>query len=62
LAASYAEAGRFPEAVETAQRALAAAENNPALSSAIQEKLKLYRAGSAFHEASPTSLPRPIMP
>jgi tetratricopeptide (TPR) repeat protein len=50
LASAYAEAGRFPESVETAQRALAAAGNNEAKIAAIQAKLKLYRAGSAFHE------------
>ena len=52
LAAAYAEAGRFPEAVATAQRALQLAEShsNPALAGAIRSQLKLYQAGLPFHE------------
>ena len=51
LAAAYAEAGRFPEAVETAQRALQLAEtqSNTALADAIRSQLKLYQAGIPFH-------------
>ena len=51
LAAAYAEAGRFPEAVETAQRALRLAEtlSNTALAGALQSQLKLYQAGTPFH-------------
>ena len=51
LAAAYAEAGRFPEAVETAQRALQLAEtqSNAALADAIRSQLKLYQAGNPFH-------------
>jgi len=52
LAAAYAEAGRFPEAVQTAQRALHLAQtqsNNPALADVIQSQLKLYQAGRPFH-------------
>ena len=54
LAAAYAEAGRFPEAIQTAQEAaaLAAAYNNKALSDTIQARIKLYQAGSALR-ASP---------
>ena len=53
LAAAYAEAGRFPEAVTTAQRALqlAASQNNVALVAALEAQLKLYQAGSPFHQA-----------
>ncbi len=52
LAAAYAEAGRFPEAVEIAKRALslAATRNNQSLAEAIQSRLKLYEANSAYHE------------
>jgi protein O-mannosyl-transferase len=52
LAAAYAEAGRFPEAVETARRALTlpATQNNPPLNEAIQARLKLYEAHSPYHE------------
>jgi tetratricopeptide (TPR) repeat protein len=51
LAIAYAEAGRFPEAVETAQRALQLAEtqSNTALADAIRSQLKLYQAGIPFH-------------
>jgi len=52
LAAAYAEAGRFPEAVTTAQRALqlANSQNNAALIAALKAQLKLYQAGSSFHQ------------
>jgi tetratricopeptide (TPR) repeat protein len=57
LAAAYAEAGRFPEAIETVQRALHLAEeqSNTALAGALQSQLKLYQAGTPFHgtEQSP---------
>ena len=51
LAAAYAEAGRFPEAVATAQRALQLAEtqSNTALADAIRSQMKLYQAGVPFH-------------
>jgi tetratricopeptide (TPR) repeat protein len=51
LAAAYAEAGRFPEAVKTAQRALqlAGTQPNPALADALQSQMKLYQAGLPFH-------------
>jgi hypothetical protein len=52
LAAAYAEAGRFGEAVETARQALSlsAAKNNKPLAEAIQTRLKLYETRSAYHE------------
>jgi tetratricopeptide (TPR) repeat protein len=48
LAAAYAEAGRFPEAVQTAADALAlaAARKNNALAAGLRARLKLYAAGS----------------
>ena len=51
LAAAYAEAGRFPEAVTTAQRALRLAEarSNSALAASLQSQLKLFHAGQPFH-------------
>ncbi|MCC6126279.1 MAG: fused MFS/spermidine synthase [Pirellulales bacterium] len=58
LAAAYAEAGRFPEAVESAEKALALAGNNAALKTALEEKLKLYRAGAAFREPHPSPPPK----
>jgi protein O-mannosyl-transferase len=50
LAIAYAEAGRFPEAVETAQRAiqLARSQSNTALADSIQPQLELYQAGIPF--------------
>ena len=50
LAAALAEAGRFSEAVETAQRALhlAEAQSNARLAGALQSEMKLYQAGRPF--------------
>jgi hypothetical protein len=52
LAAAYAEAGSFPEAIETVQRALrlAEAQSNPALAGALESQLKLYQTGTPFHD------------
>ena len=52
LAAAYAEAGSFPEAVATAQRALdlSAAQNKKPLAEVIQNQLKLFETHSPFHE------------
>jgi tetratricopeptide (TPR) repeat protein len=51
LAAALAEEGDFPEAMNTAQRALglADAQANFGLVRALQAELKLYQAGSPFH-------------
>jgi protein O-mannosyl-transferase len=51
LAAALAEAGRFSEAAETAQRALhlAGAQANTRLAGQLQSEMKLYQAGSPFH-------------
>jgi protein O-mannosyl-transferase len=50
LAAALAQAGRFPEAMETAQEAsrLAVAQSNPALAGQLQSEIKLYKAGKPF--------------
>jgi tetratricopeptide (TPR) repeat protein len=47
LAAAYAEAGRYDEAVATARKALtdAQAQKDDKLAGALQEQLKLYQAG-----------------
>lgn len=52
LAAAYAEAGRFPEAIATAQKAidLANAAKQPQLAARNAELLELYRAGKPYHE------------
>ena len=57
LAAAYAEAGRFPEAVETASRALdlSVAQNKKSLAGAIQTQRALYQAGSPFRDISQTN-------
>jgi tetratricopeptide (TPR) repeat protein len=54
LAAAYAEAGRFAEAVTTAERAsaLATKAGDQALLAKNQQLLELYRAGRAYHEAA----------
>jgi tetratricopeptide (TPR) repeat protein len=54
LAAAYAEAGSFPEAVATAQRALdiSAAQNKKSLAKIIQNQLKLFETNAPFHEKS----------
>ena len=54
LAASYAEVGRFKEAVETAGRAQAAAlrQGDKQLSGSIQEHLELYRAGKPYRDTA----------
>ena len=52
LAAAYAEAGRFSEAVQTARKALelAAEQNHPAVVESIRAKIPLYQSGSPYHE------------
>jgi tetratricopeptide (TPR) repeat protein len=56
LAAAYAEAGRFSEAVETAQRALplAEAQSNTMLAGQLKAQLKLYQSGNPFHSHAQT--------
>lgn len=51
LAASYAEAGRFSDAVRTAEQAIEAAQaqGQEAFARQVQQQLELYRAGSALH-------------
>jgi len=50
LAAAYAEAGEFSDAVRTAQQALqmAEAQSNGALAGELRRELKLYEAGRRF--------------
>jgi tetratricopeptide (TPR) repeat protein len=52
LAAAYAEAGRFPDAVTTARQAmeLAAAQRNTAQTDELRARLALYEAGSPFRD------------
>jgi tetratricopeptide (TPR) repeat protein len=52
LAAAYAEAGRFEQAVQTAQECLDLARlvGNTRLAQDVERRLQLYRTGKAFHE------------
>jgi protein O-mannosyl-transferase len=52
LAAAYAEAGRFADAITNAQRALklAAEEGNTARADSISAQLALYQSGAAFRD------------
>jgi len=52
LAAAYAEAGKFSDAVSTAEKAIALARtgNQPAIIQRNEELLQLYRAGKPYHE------------
>lgn len=60
LAAAYAEAGRFPEAVKTAQRALqlATAQGDAARASSIRPQLKRYESGLPFRDERSLSFGR----
>jgi tetratricopeptide (TPR) repeat protein/nitrogen fixation-related uncharacterized protein len=60
LAAAYAAAGRFGDAVGTAQKAVEAARagNESSLAENIEARLQLYRAGHAYYQpADTTTLP-----
>jgi tetratricopeptide (TPR) repeat protein len=48
LAAAYAEAGRYAEAVTTARAARAAAAGQPDLLAGIEERLRLFEKGQPF--------------
>ncbi len=52
LAAAYAEAGRFDDAVVTAERALAVAResNRPDLAGSISARLELFRQGQPYRQ------------
>jgi tetratricopeptide (TPR) repeat protein len=52
LAAAYAEAGRFPDAIRTAQRAiqLALSEGNESRAASIRTQLSAYESGKAFRD------------
>jgi Flp pilus assembly protein TadD len=53
LAAAYAEAGRFAEAVATARQALelATLKNSPAVVQELRSQLALYQARKPFHQS-----------
>ena len=54
LAAAYAEAGRFPEAVRTARMALdlAMRQNNEALAESVKVRMRLYDARTPYRNSS----------
>jgi hypothetical protein len=56
LAAAYAEAGRYPEAVTTAEKAeqLATSARLKKIAEKNRQLLELYRAGKPYHEPAPT--------
>ncbi len=59
LAAAYAEAGRFDDAIGTARQALqlARAAGQETLAVQIEARLEDYRSGQAFRENAPTPAP-----
>jgi tetratricopeptide (TPR) repeat protein len=63
LAAAYAEAGRFPEAVATVRKALELAKQQPgnaALADGLQTRLALYQAGKPYRQTvSPPAQRKP---
>jgi len=60
LAAAYAETGRFPEAIKTAQRALdlALATRNTADADSIRSQLATYRSNRPFRDQRSSVSPR----
>ncbi|HLZ52916.1 MAG TPA: tetratricopeptide repeat protein [Verrucomicrobiae bacterium] len=64
LAAAYAESGRFPEAVTTAEKAeqLATAAGQAAVAAKNRLLLELYRAGKPYHESPPAASSSPQTP
>jgi tetratricopeptide (TPR) repeat protein len=59
LAAAYAEAGRFPEAVTTAEKAeqLATDAGLTAVAAKTGQQLELHRADKPYHESPPPAKP-----
>lgn len=59
LAAAYAEAGRFEDAVRTASRAIAVAQKNgqSAVVAINQQLLDLYKASKAYRNSNATNAP-----
>jgi Flp pilus assembly protein TadD len=59
LAAAYASAGKFTEAIDTVQKAMTAADtaNQPQIKDALQYHLTFYTQGKAYLEAPPEVTP-----
>jgi tetratricopeptide (TPR) repeat protein len=64
LAAAQAEEGRFAEAVETAQQALALAshQNNAVLAEDVRARIELYQSGAPYREVQQPSSPNSRQP
>jgi protein O-mannosyl-transferase len=64
LAAAYAETGQFAKAIETAQQALAlvASQGNGTLADSLRARIRLYQAGSPYHETQQPSIPKSGQP
>ncbi len=64
LAAAYAEAGRFSEAVQTARQAveLAAQQDKQPLAKSIKARLPLYESQTPYHEMQQPSGSKSIRP
>jgi Flp pilus assembly protein TadD len=64
LAAAYAEAGRFPEAIAEAGRAqqLAAQQGNASLADFLGQQIKLYQAGTPFCDTNMHAVPTSLVP
>ena len=60
LAAAYAEAGRFSDAIKTGQHALqlAATEGNISRADSIRVQIEVYQSGAAFRDHRYASTPR----
>ena len=61
LAAAYAEAGRFPEAVQTAREALdlATQQHKQSLAESMKAKILLYEARTPFRDPPPAAGAKP---
>ena len=64
LAAAYAEATRFPLAIQTAQKALelAVRQNKQDAAESLRAKLALYAAGTPFRDTRSAAAPTPASP
>ena len=60
LAAAYAEAGRFADALATARKALALVgkQNDEAAASGLRARIALYTAGQPYRQMPPQAEPR----
>jgi tetratricopeptide (TPR) repeat protein len=61
LAAAYAEAGRFPEALATARKALdlATQQHGQPLADVLRSRIRLYEAGKPYRQPPSASAPPP---